>query len=80
MAETMILTLEKRFESFSLGGNADLEKVEEISRLAQKHGFQLAGLRSFEKEVDEQLIERVREARGGEELIKNEFSPAPKPK
>jgi fatty aldehyde-generating acyl-ACP reductase len=65
MAETMILTLENRFDSFSIGGNADLKKVEEISQLAQKHGFKLAGLRSFEKEVTDAQIKAVREARNG---------------
>jgi len=61
MAETMILTLEKRFESFSLGREMSVEKVEEIAGLAQKHGFKLSGLRSFERDISTEEIERIRE-------------------
>lgn len=42
MAETMILTMEKRFENFSFGWEPSLEKVDEISALAHKHGFKPA--------------------------------------
>ena len=63
MAETMILTMEGRYESFSLGGNVDVAKVEEISRLGKKHGFSLASMRSYEKEVSEQQVDLVRVAR-----------------
>jgi len=60
MAETMILTLEKRFENFSLGRDLDPDKIQEIAALAEKHGFRLAGLRSFERAVTEEYIEKVR--------------------
>ncbi len=60
MAETMILTLEKRFENFSLGRDLDPEKVQEIADLAVKHGFSLAGLRSFERAVTDEYIDRVK--------------------
>lgn len=59
MAETMILALEKRYETFSLGREIEIEKVDEISRLGEKHGFKLAGFRSFERVVDEAYIEEV---------------------
>ncbi|MEW6183185.1 MAG: shikimate dehydrogenase [Bacillota bacterium] len=62
MAETMILALERRYESFTLGRELSTEKVEEIAALAKKHGFGLAGFRSFEKALDEKAIEKVREA------------------
>lgn len=39
MAETMALTLEGRFESFSLGDDISPAKVDEIGAIAQKHGF-----------------------------------------
>jgi predicted amino acid dehydrogenase len=42
MAEVMVLALEGRYESFSLGQRVEREKVEEIARLARKHGFQLS--------------------------------------
>ncbi len=62
MAETMILTLEKRFESFTLGRNLAVKQVEEIGRLADKHGFKLAGFRSFERAIAPEDIDRIRES------------------
>jgi predicted amino acid dehydrogenase len=41
MAETMLLALEGRFESFSLGDNVRTENVAEIGALAAKHGFRV---------------------------------------
>ncbi|MBE3577287.1 MAG: SDR family NAD(P)-dependent oxidoreductase [Limnochordales bacterium] len=61
MAETMILALENRLEPFSLGRDLDVDKVEEIARLAEKHGFRLAGLRSFERALSEEELDRVAE-------------------
>jgi len=62
MAETMILALEGRYESYSLGRDLEIEKVSEISALAAKHGFKLAGFRCFERAVDENTIAQVRAA------------------
>lgn len=42
MAEAMVLALEGRYESFSLGQRVETEKVREIAQLARKHGFRLA--------------------------------------
>jgi predicted amino acid dehydrogenase len=42
MVEVMVLALEGRYESFSLGQTVETEKVREIAQLAQKHGFRLA--------------------------------------
>jgi len=68
MAETMALALEGRLESFTLGRHITLAQVEEIEAMAHKHGFRLAGFRSFEREVTSEHIERVavraRAARG----------------
>lgn len=60
MAETMILALEERYEPFTLGRDLSLEKVREISALAGKHGFRLAGFRSFERAVTPEQIETAR--------------------
>lgn len=60
MAETMILTLEKRFESYTLGRELSVAQVDEISRLARKHGFKLAGMRSFERAVTPEHINYVK--------------------
>jgi fatty aldehyde-generating acyl-ACP reductase len=42
IAEVMVLALEGRYESFSLGQRVETEKVREIAQLAHKHGFRLA--------------------------------------
>ena len=60
MAETMILALEQRYESFTLGRDLTVAQVEEISKLADKHGFKLAGFRSFEREVKPETIETIK--------------------
>jgi predicted amino acid dehydrogenase len=60
MAETMTLALEGRYESYTLGRDITLEQVDEIARLATKHGFRLAGFRSFERAVTEEQIDRIR--------------------
>ena len=62
MAETILLALEGRRDNFSLGRGISLEQVEEISRLADRHGFKLAGFRSFDHFVTDDEIEAVREA------------------
>jgi predicted amino acid dehydrogenase len=62
MAETMALALEGRFEDYSLGKDLTRERVEEIARIAKKHGFRLSGFRSFEKAVTSEQIEKVRQA------------------
>lgn len=60
MAETMILALEGRFEDYTLGKEISVARVNEITALAQKHGFRLSGFRSFERDVTAQQIEIVR--------------------
>jgi predicted amino acid dehydrogenase len=60
MSETMMLALEGRYESYTLGKEVSVGQVREMSSLAQKHGFKLAGFRSFEKPVTEEQIARIR--------------------
>ncbi len=60
MAETIALTLEGRFEDYTVGKEITLERVNEITAMAEKHGFRLSGFRSFEHEVTEEQIEAVR--------------------
>lgn len=69
MAETMILALEKRYESFTLGRDLTIEQVEEISGLAKKHGFKLGGFRSFGKAITGKEIERIKQRAGGSHMI-----------
>jgi hypothetical protein len=60
MAETMVLAMEGRYESFTLGRDITAKQVREIDAMADKHGFRLAGFRSFERAVTPEQIERVR--------------------
>lgn len=60
MAETMLLALEGRIENYSLGRDLSLDRVKEIHNLAKKHGFKLAGFRSFERPITKEDIERVK--------------------
>lgn len=61
MSETMILTLEGQIESFTLGKEVSAEQVRTTQVLAAKHGFKLAGFRSFERAVTDEEIARIRE-------------------
>ncbi|MGI6588164.1 MAG: shikimate dehydrogenase [Peptococcia bacterium] len=61
MAEVMVLALEKRYESFSMGRDVTLSQVKEIGRIAKKHGFKLAGLYSSGKSITREEIEKVKE-------------------
>ena len=60
MAETMILALEERWESYTLGRELTVEQVELINRLAVKHGFKLAGFRNFERAVSSDHISSIK--------------------
>ena len=63
MSETMLLALENRAENFTLGKTVSVEQVHEIDHLAIKHGFKLAGFRSFERMLDPQRVEYVKRSR-----------------
>lgn len=74
MSETIMLALDGRYENFTLGKSVSVEQAEETQRLADKHGFRLAGFRSFERAVTEETIAAVRKAAG-----RNEKDAAPFP-
>ncbi len=61
VAETMLLALEGRLEPFTLGRDILPERILEIATIAAKHGFRLAGLRSFERQISKEQIRQVRE-------------------
>jgi predicted amino acid dehydrogenase len=60
MAETMMLALEGRIEHFTLGKEVSLQQVQTTQALARKHGFRLAGFRSFERALTDAEIEAIR--------------------
>lgn len=61
MAETMALGLEGRYEDYTIGKEISIDQALEIGRIAKRHGFRLAGFRSFEAAVSEETIAAVRE-------------------
>jgi fatty aldehyde-generating acyl-ACP reductase len=61
MAETMALALEGRYQDYTIGKDISEEKATEIGGIATKHGFKLAGFRSFEAAVSQESIDAVRE-------------------
>jgi predicted amino acid dehydrogenase len=62
MAEVMILALAGRYQSYTLGRDIAIDQVLEIKELGDRHGFKLAGFRSFERAVTDLEVERVRRA------------------
>jgi len=64
MSETIMLALDQRYEDFTLGKDVTLEQVDTISAIALKHGFKLAGFRSFEKAVTDEKIADIRKKAG----------------
>ena len=61
MSETMLMALEGTYQPYTLGREISVSQVERVGELARKHGFELAGFRSFEKAVDEREVLRVRD-------------------
>jgi len=61
MAETIALSLDGRYEDYTVGRDIELSRIQEIKEIATRHGFKLAGLRSFEHAVTVEKIDAVRE-------------------
>jgi len=60
IAEIMTLTLEGRFENYSLGRDLTVEQVDKVAELAHRHGFRLAGFRSFERAINDKEIDTIK--------------------
>jgi predicted amino acid dehydrogenase len=60
MAETIALTLEQKYQSFTLGKDIKLSQVLTIDKIANRHGFKLGGFRSFERAITDTEIERIK--------------------
>jgi predicted amino acid dehydrogenase len=57
LAEAALLTMEGRFECFTLGREVPPDKVKEIYRLFRRHHFQIAPLRTFGELLTDALVE-----------------------
>jgi fatty aldehyde-generating acyl-ACP reductase len=62
MSETMVLALEHRAESYTLGRGIDVNKVVEIEEMATRCGFTLADMRAFDAAITPEKIAATREA------------------
>ena len=60
LAETIVLALEGRFESYTIGRQIEWEKVREIYKMGLKHGMQLAAISGVNGVFSDEDIERVR--------------------
>jgi len=63
MSETMMLALERDYQDTSLGSDLTPASVLRFRELARKHGFKLAGLRSFDRPVTEERWRQLLAAR-----------------
>jgi predicted amino acid dehydrogenase len=61
LAETIVLALEGRYESFTVGRAIEWEKVKEIYQLGLKHGMQLATISGVNGVYTDADIARIRE-------------------
>ncbi|HRY10631.1 MAG TPA: hypothetical protein P5544_11730 [Candidatus Nanopelagicales bacterium] len=61
LAETIVLALEGRYETFTIGRNIEWPKVKEIYRLGLKHGMKLATISGVNGVYSDEDLERVRE-------------------
>lgn len=60
LAETVVLALEGRFETFTVGRNIEWEKVKEIYKLGLKHGMKLATISGINGVYTDAQIARIR--------------------
>jgi hypothetical protein len=61
LAETVVLALEGRFETFTVGRQIEWEKVREIYQLGLKHGMRLAAISGVNGVFSDEDIAHVRE-------------------
>lgn len=60
MAETVVLALEGRYETFTVGRNIEWEKVKEIYRLGLRHGMRLAAISGVNGVFTDEQVADVR--------------------
>ncbi len=61
LAETIVLALEGRYETFTVGRNIEWEKVKEIYRLGLKHGMKLAAISGVNGVYTDDDLAQIRE-------------------
>lgn len=61
LAETALLALEERYDTFTMGRDIEWEKVKEIYKMAKKHGIKLAAIQGHMGTVTDREIELTRQ-------------------
>lgn len=61
MAETVVLALEGRYETFTVGRDIEWEKVKEIYKLGLKHGMRLAAISGVNGVFTDEDLARIRD-------------------
>jgi predicted amino acid dehydrogenase len=61
LAETIVLALEGRYETFTIGRNIEWEKVKEIYKMGLKHGMRLATISGINGVYTDEDLARVRD-------------------
>ena len=61
LAETIVLALEGRYETLTVGRNIEWEKVKEIYRLGLKHGMKLAAISGINGVYTDEDLAKIRE-------------------
>ncbi|MCB9412596.1 MAG: dehydrogenase [Actinobacteria bacterium] len=61
LAETVVLALEGRYETFTIGRNIEWEKVKQIYQLGLKHGMRLATISGVNGVYTDERIAEIRE-------------------
>lgn len=61
LAETALLTLEKRYEAFTMGRDIEWDKVKQIYKMARRHGVQLAEIQGHTGIITDKEIELTRQ-------------------
>jgi predicted amino acid dehydrogenase len=61
MAETITLALEGHYQSYTLGKAITLEQVQTMADMAGRHGFEVSGLRSFERALTDEKIDQIKQ-------------------
>lgn len=62
-AESIVLDLERRYESFSFGkGNISRESMQDIMKMARSHGFDLAPYYSGNQLLEKDQIKKIKES------------------
>lgn len=61
LAETALLTLEKQYDSFTMGRDIEWNKVKQIYKMARRHGVQLAEIQGHAGIITDREIELTRQ-------------------